>query len=75
MNTFALLGIDLLPSGGAGQSYADSTAIELLIAKRAEAKKAKNFALADEIRKLAELKQQGLLSQEEFEAAKRKLLT
>ena len=30
--------------------------------------------LTDEIRKLAELKQQGLLSQEEFEAAKRKLL-
>lgn len=30
-------------------------------------------SLPDEIRKLAELKQQGLLSQEEFEAAKRKL--
>ncbi len=58
LNTFALLGIDLLPSGGAGQSYADSTAIELLIAKRAEAKKAKNFALADEIRK--QLAEQGI---------------
>ena len=31
-------------------------------------------ALTDEIRKLAELKQQGILSQEEFDAAKRKLL-
>jgi hypothetical protein len=31
--------------------------------------------LADEIRKLAELKQQGLLSQEEFDAAKKKLLS
>ena len=31
-------------------------------------------ALTDEIRKLAELKEQGLLSQEEFDAAKRKLL-
>ena len=31
-------------------------------------------SLPDEIRKLAELKQQGLLSDEEFEAAKKKLL-
>jgi hypothetical protein len=31
--------------------------------------------LPDEIRKLAELKEQGLLSEEEFEAAKKKLLT
>lgn len=31
--------------------------------------------LTDEIRKLADLKQQGLLSQEEFDAAKKKLLT
>ena len=30
--------------------------------------------LADELRKLAELKQQGILSEEEFDAAKRKLL-
>jgi hypothetical protein len=32
-------------------------------------------ALTDEIRKLAEMKQQGLLSQEEFEAAKKKLFS
>ncbi len=31
--------------------------------------------LTDELRKLAEFKQQGILSQEEFDAAKKKLLT
>lgn len=31
--------------------------------------------LADELRKLAELKQQGILSQDEFDAAKKKLLS
>jgi hypothetical protein len=31
--------------------------------------------LADELRKLGELKQQGLLSQEEFNTAKKKLLS
>jgi predicted Zn-dependent peptidase len=30
--------------------------------------------ITDELRKLAEFKQQGILSQEEFDAAKRKLL-
>lgn len=33
-----------------------------------------SVSLTDELRKLAELRQEGILSQEEFEAAKKKLL-
>jgi DNA-directed RNA polymerase subunit RPC12/RpoP len=40
----------------------------------APANNSKGNSLADELRSLAELKQQGILSQEEFDAAKKKLL-
>jgi hypothetical protein len=50
--------------------------VEKILRDSKQATPASNFppALTDEIRKLAELKQQGILSQEEFDAAKKKLL-
>ncbi|HEY5296461.1 MAG TPA: SHOCT domain-containing protein [Verrucomicrobiae bacterium] len=51
--------------------------VEKLMQNLNQATPVSNFppALTDEIRKLAELKQQGILSQEEFDAGKRKLLS
>jgi len=43
--------------------------------KQAPSSSNSSGTLTDELRKLAEFKQQGLLSQEEFDAAKKKLLT
>lgn len=43
--------------------------------QRASASPNSSETLTNELRRLAELKQQGILSQEEFEAAKKKLLT
>jgi hypothetical protein len=45
------------------------------VSKQASQSTASPATLADELRKLAELKQQGILSQEEFDVAKKKLLT